>query len=351
MAISVTAVIEAAARAYGREDPLPFDQVHHKLEWVWGLEYGTLDQHISNFDDRQVANILVDDDLILVPDLKDVKKMKFHCSNLPDTVSKSRVMINDIYDCQSFQYLVLPVDPSSGTAPQLLVSSIPPHLTICSSVDKIVHKWGWRRDDFHDACGSILDLVVAVPPSGATSSPDLHTFMDLRYLHETWATHYAPSRFLGLEVSDEVEEESDEGSSTMEWEVCTVDDEEPQRRLLPHELEAEPVYVTKFLAANRSGDDDDELISHDSHISGVDDPEEFAKASKALGDYKKDASWSEGIQSWTTDVLGVDDDQMMLNDAQIAEDPQEKPRVAASLDFDDPDYVSTAARQGRNIFI
>ncbi|KAJ7684411.1 hypothetical protein DFH06DRAFT_1155561 [Mycena polygramma] len=340
MRISVATVIEAAARAYGRrEDPLPFDQVRHKLEWVWGLAYGTLDQHINEFDDRQVANILVDDDLILVPDVEDIDKMKFHCSNLPNTVSKSRVMINDVRN---------PVASSPfGTAPQLLVSSIPPHLTICSSVDKIVHKWGWRRDN--DACESMVNIVVAIPPSGATS-PDLHAFMYLRYLHQTWATHYVPPRFLGLEGSDEVQEDSEEGSSTMEWAVCTADDEEPQRRLLPHEFEAEPVYVTKFLAANRSGDDDDELISHDSHISGVDDPEEFAKASMALGDYQKDSSWSEGIQSWTTDVLGVDDDQMMLNDAQIAEDPQEKPRVATSLGFDEPDYVS-AARQVRNIFI
>ncbi|KAJ6457088.1 hypothetical protein C8R47DRAFT_175206 [Mycena vitilis] len=296
----------------------------------------------------------MDDNLILIPNSLDLTKIYLATADAPIGFVKCRKPIQNLYEGCTFEYLILPIDPASKTTPVSLVSSVPPHLTISSTVDKILKRWGYKASTFRSLRSAFVDLVKKSSAISATFTLRVNDFTRLRYVHERWATLYVPPSFLGLEPDEDEDAEEDEtieseaGSSTMEWEVGTAGDEEPQRRLLPHEMEAEPIYVTKFLAANRSRDEDDELISHDSHISGVDDPDEFAKASKALGDYEKDASWSKGIQSWTTDVLRVDDDQMVLNDTQIEEDPQEKPRVAASLDFDDPDFVSTAARQGHH---
>ncbi|KAJ7042005.1 hypothetical protein C8F04DRAFT_1078005, partial [Mycena alexandri] len=291
---------------------------HCRLEWTWGLEYGALTDHLEGFNsDRQMADILANDDLIAV------------------------------YGRSSFEYLVLPVDPSSGILPRLLVSSVPPHVTVAPSVDHLLKRWGYERDLFDAACESIMQNVAANPPAGATFQPNSHTFAIIQYLHERWATRCVPSRFRGLDDSDGDEEEgvvikSDEGSSTMEWEVATLasEDEEPQRRLLPHELAADP--VVKFRTLVRVADDGDDAISCDSYITGLEGkPEEFSKASIARAKYDdEDAAWEQGIQSWAQGASVVTDERMLLNDDQIEEDPREQPRVATTLDLEKPDYLA-----------
>lgn len=76
---------------------------------------------------------------------------------------------------------------------------------------------------------AFVKLAADSPPTGATFMPDVHAFINLGYIHERWSNRYVPPQFLGLQADsadDEEESEEETGSSTMEWEVCTVDDEE-----------------------------------------------------------------------------------------------------------------------------
>ncbi|KAJ7226801.1 hypothetical protein GGX14DRAFT_627078 [Mycena pura] len=274
---------------------------------------------------------------------------------IPSGSSKPRKIILYVYKgCKPFEYLVLPVDPSSNIVPRVLLSPIPPHLTISSTVDKIFKHWGRKRSDFIAARDSLIALAKTSPPVGATFTPNSDLFIDLRYLHESWATCYVPPRFLGLEgpgenkESDDESDESDESdenaaNSTMEWEW-----EEPQRRLLPHELEQEPDFEKMFRVVRRANDEDD-AISCDSHITGVEDPEEYAKASVARGDHKPSRTWLKGVERWAQGAASeVVDDEVLVNDAQIEEAySKEQPRVATGLDLEKPDYLSTASHKKR----
>ncbi|KAJ7778771.1 hypothetical protein DFH07DRAFT_795953 [Mycena maculata] len=316
MAIPPNTIIEAASRAYRPDSPIIIDEICHRLEWVWGLEYGVLEEYLSKFFDPQLVNILIDDDLILLahPDL--IRKTLL--AGNPHSSSKPRTVIQD-----SFEYMVLPVDPTSRAPARVLSSSIPPHLTICSSVGKILKRWGYSQVEFDAVRDSFIELVKTSPPAGSTFIPNDGAFINLQYLHETWSTCSVSSRFLGLEDSDEKEEsDEDTASSTMEWEIERSDDE-PQRRLLPHEFEKDPVLKIRPVQVV---DDDDEALSQDSYITGIEDPEEYVKTSFVRGDY--DRTWLKAMERW------------MLNDGQIEEDSREQPRVATSLDLDKPNYLS-----------
>ncbi|KAJ7491088.1 hypothetical protein FB451DRAFT_1514501, partial [Mycena latifolia] len=162
---------------------------------------------------------------------------------------------------------------------------------------------------------------------------DYNTFIDLKYIHERWATCYVSPSFLGLEQSDNGE--SDVASSAMEWEAQTMAySDEPCRRLLPHEFEQELLVKIRQLPPTH---DDDDSISCDSHITGADDPEAYAKASLERAD-EADRSWLEGIDTWAASALHAGG-ELFSNDAQI-EDPRDPPRRLASLDLDKPDYLS-----------
>ncbi|KAF7353813.1 hypothetical protein MVEN_01066900 [Mycena venus] len=337
------AVVDAASKACSMLRPVSGDEMRCKLEWAWGLERGTLDEHLGYFVDPHLVDVLLDDNLILIAHSDALKKIFLVTSNAPLGFVECRTVINDLYsDSESFEYLVLPVDPSNGITPRSLVSRVPPHLTISSSVDKIFKRWSYGRAEFKALGTSVIKLVTDSPPTGATFKPNARTFIFLRYIHEGWATRHVPPRFLGIEEDSDDDEESAEGSGTMEWEVSTVEseDEEPQSRLLPHEFETDP--VPKFQPISMAIEDD--AISIDSHITGVEGPEEFYKVSLARGVYETDPSWSKGIRSWAQGASGIDDEKVLLNDGQIETDPREKPRVATSLNLDKPDWQITAAR-------
>ena len=119
---------------------------------------------------------------------------------------------------------------------------------------------------------------------------------------------------------------------SMDWDMGSSAscEREPQRRLFPSELQQDPF----------PSSDDDDAINCDSHITDVEDPDEFATASMARGDYETDRSWLKGIASWAEGASGVGDEAVLLNDGQINEDPREQPRAATSLDLEKPDYLS-----------
>ncbi|KAJ7778780.1 hypothetical protein DFH07DRAFT_795991 [Mycena maculata] len=225
MAIPTNAIIEAASRAYRPDSPIIIDQICRRLQWVWGLEYGMLEGYLSKFFDPQLVNILMDDNLILLAN-PDLIRTILLVGNTRIS-SKPRTMIQDLYQsCQSFEYLVLPVDTASEVPPRVLSSSIPPHLTICSSVGKILKRLGYSQAEFDAVRDSFIKLVKTSPPAGSTFIPNVDAFINMQYLHETWSTCPVSLRFLGLEDSDEKEEsDEDTASSTMEWEIQTLDDE------------------------------------------------------------------------------------------------------------------------------
>ncbi|KAJ7184538.1 hypothetical protein C8R46DRAFT_462534 [Mycena filopes] len=301
----LTSITDAARRAWNPKRPVSVQDIHSMLEWTWGLDYGSLASYVEPFNsDRQLANILTDKSLIVVAEPGIVKTMSLQLSESP-SYHKPRTMLQNVYGSTSFNYLVLPVDPSSGILPRVVVSSVPPHVTLAPSVDHLFVHWGYGRLAFATACQSIIQHVAANPTTGRAFMPPKETFRVMKSLHERWATCPVPSRFLGLECSDE--EETEAGSSTMEWEVGTLasEDEEPQRRLLPHELAADP--VIKFQTYIRVEVDADDTISCDSYVTGLEGkPEELFKASMARDD--DDAEWSRGIQSW---AAGASDNELL----------------------------------------
>ncbi|KAJ7144986.1 hypothetical protein C8R43DRAFT_561578 [Mycena crocata] len=171
-------------------------------------------------------------------------------------------------------------------------------------------------------------------------------FGTMERIHWTWSwVDYVPPSFLSedpgqtLVEVDEVEEPCWHGVMKMHVDVKSElfhkHEHEPQRRLLPHELEQEP----DFSAID---DETDDSMSSDSHITGVDDPEEFALASMARGDYELDSWHQKSIETWVASASGVVEEEMLLNDDQIEEDSKEQPRVATNLNLDlnKPDYLS-----------
>jgi hypothetical protein len=171
----------------------------------------------------------------------------------------------------------------------------------------------------------------------------------MRIIHRTWSFgDYVPPAFLS-EDSDQtmvaVEESSDSKSDSgfssnmgAKWEVGSSAScyHEPKRRLLPSELYPDAPTTDVRLFPSENGDADD-AISSDSH-SGVEDSEEFSKANV---DHEMD-TW---LKYWAEETAEADTGELLLNDAQIEEDPKEQPRVAASLDLTKPDYLSRHKRR------
>ncbi|KAJ7144989.1 hypothetical protein C8R43DRAFT_561761 [Mycena crocata] len=314
------------------------DQVRNRLEWTWGLGHGNLDEHLRAFADPQC--ILTDETLLVIPQTEILREIWYRHNELRFGIRRPH--IQKVYkNCHSFEYVVLPVDPSSATPSRMWVSEVPPHLALCTTAGKIMNAWGHLvGDDQDDVQNSLVERT-----SAATDDDPRYTLtiwdldiMQLIYSTWSWADH-VPQSFLS-EDSDVTMVESDEEWKPLVFELhgqarsATSSDREPKRRLLPCELEEDP----NFLAI----DDSDDSMSSDSHISGVDDPEEFAKASMARGDYETDRSWLKEMESWvgSASASGDNDEEMLLNDAQIEEDPKEQPRVATSLDLAKPDYLS-----------
>ncbi|KAJ7152193.1 hypothetical protein C8R43DRAFT_1003880, partial [Mycena crocata] len=337
MASMTTFIIDAASRAPTFSQTVSLAEIRYQLEWVWGLAYGALDEHISHFNDPHLTKILADDTLILVADPEFLRKMFSLASRLPMSVSDTRTTIQDVYQgTTSFNYLVLPVDPSNAIQPRVLISPVPPHLTIPPSADKISRKWGPTHADFLAIRGSLLDLVNTSPPPGAPFILDNHAFKRLQYIHESWGTCYVPPSFRGLDDPPVKSPmlPSEPESSTMEWEVRTLADDEPHRRLLPHEFEREPD-LRFFALPVDEGEDDD--VSCDSQ-----DPEVIAKASILPDEYKTECLWLKGMESWAQEASSESDENMLLNDGQIEADDREQPRVATSLDLGKPDYLQVS---------
>ncbi|KAJ7664326.1 hypothetical protein DFH06DRAFT_1470733 [Mycena polygramma] len=245
--------------------------------------------------------------------------------------------------------MVVPIDPAGPLPARLIDSDVPPHLALCTTSGKMLQAWGALPAKQADAlCLSVIERSKEA--SQGAERPVLTTwYLNVMELtHRTWGSaDYVPASF-----------RSDSSDQTMvEWKQkipvhkpqllnkrkldrganSSASNREPKRRLLPCERRKDPCIV---LVSPADGDDDDSALGTDSHISGVDDPDEFAKASAARGDYKLDRKRRKEIKLWAKGTSGADPDAVLFNDAQVEQYITEQPRLVTSLDMDKPDYLS-----------
>ncbi|KAJ6510835.1 hypothetical protein C8R45DRAFT_1207678 [Mycena sanguinolenta] len=327
------------------QDDTP-DRVRARLEWSWGLGHGQLDEHLLGFDDPQ--SMLTDETVLLFPHNDMIRQL---CSrDNTTTTGVRRSHISKLYDgLKSFEYLCLPIAADSALESRILTSELPPHLAVCTTYGKLLRAWGKLQGDVWEAnLGSVVERAKA-GPTHARPALGQWQLTQMGHLHTAWTwSNYVPLAFLSASLDEKTSEgvhhpslKKKRTSNVFETRRNSFDfPDEPKRRLLPSELESPPLFVVQLLAEDQDDEDEDDSISHDSYISGVEgDPEEFAKASMARGDHDMDAKWLTGIRRWAKRASSADGDETLLNDKQIPDDPREQPRDAASLDLGRPDYL------------
>ncbi|KAF7340832.1 hypothetical protein MSAN_02112600 [Mycena sanguinolenta] len=289
MSIPSAAIIDLATPISRCDTPV---QVRNRLEWTWGLGYDHLDEHLQEFDDPQ--SLLTDETVLVFP----------HNDILQQLFSRNMTGKLGLYNGhKSFEYLVLPTDAASPLPPRIVTSELPPHLALCTTFGKMLKAWG-KLPGWDANLVSVVERAKAVPH---TSRPPLEmwqlTQMDNINRKWTWGD-YVPPSFMSADSDQTMVEPEEEHptagnakrkSTSSNFQASSSSSgsrHEPKRRLLPSEFESPPVFAVE---CDADEDDDDDAISHDSYISGVEgDPEEFAKASVARGDYEVDPRWLKG---------------------------------------------------------
>ncbi|KAJ6630269.1 hypothetical protein B0H10DRAFT_2207954 [Mycena sp. CBHHK59/15] len=315
--------LAAPAHALGDTDtPSITHEARYSLEWSWALEYGTLDAYLGGFTDSH-THVLRDDNLLLVPH-PDIVRKAWVRTCLADPKVPNEPIENMYAGSTSFDYAVLPVDPSNP-----------------------IPLRRWREligSDFNAVLRSLVALAEASDFAESTLMPVLRTFNHIIFIQQTWTCGaYVPPSFRGLKKETSSPESKDKGYTYILSRSVASSVHEPQRRLLPCEGGApdpDVPQIRMFPDANTADSDDDgDTISWDSHIPGADEPEEYAKASIARGDYAADGKWLKRMSNWVEGTSGSDDEQQLVNDAQIEVDLKEQPRPATSLDLNKPDYL------------
>ncbi|KAF8150495.1 hypothetical protein K438DRAFT_1988453 [Mycena galopus ATCC 62051] len=346
MALSSSAIIDLATPLSVRDSPA---RIRARLEWSWGLGHGRLDDHLLEFDDPQA--MLMDETILVFPHSDIIRQLYFHDDSTRQCVLRTH--IRELYNgLKTFEYVVVPTDLESPPALRILTSELPPHLVLCTTYGKMLKAWGKLPRKVWDGNRASLVKRVkraqAVPHNGR---PEMAQLTQIQQLHRnwTWAQDVPPS-FLspdshGTIVKPEENHTTGKRSSTkrdVDFQACSSSGSryEPKRRISPSEIESPPLYVTQVLGLGNAAEEDDDVISHDSYISGVEgDPEEFVKASVARGDYHLDAKCLKRIRRWAKRASRAGIDETLFNNEQIDDDPREQPRDAASVDMAKPDYL------------
>ncbi|KAF8147350.1 hypothetical protein K438DRAFT_1867804 [Mycena galopus ATCC 62051] len=351
MGIPPAAIISLMTAKHQAGTPGIGDTVRNRLEWSWGLDHNHLDEHLQEFIDPQ--GFLVNDLLLVMPHSGIIREIQSR--NWRHKVGVRRPNIHKLYKGRtSFEYLVAAADPTSAFPAQMLVSELPPHLVLATTARKIIETWGYfAGDDFTAACASFVERTRTAIPPDSSFVCEMGDFDTAISIHGTWSFgDYVPPRFLSedsdhtmVEVEESQRSESESGSNSStgtQWEVGSSAScyHEPKRRLLPAELLHDPQVVDIQLYSSVDGETDDDAISLDSHVSGAEDADESLWATIARGDYEVNRSRRKQILNWAADISGADNDEMLLNNTQIEEDPMDQPRFATSLDFDKPDYLA-----------
>ncbi|KAJ7888548.1 hypothetical protein B0H14DRAFT_2692943, partial [Mycena olivaceomarginata] len=342
MAISSSSIIDLAIPIHQADTPGIRDKVRDRLEWTWGLAHGHLDEHLREFVDPE--RILTDRTVLVFPHNDLIQE--FSSRDISGRLGVRRPHIQKMYKgCTTFEYLIIPTDSTSTLPPRFLTCELPPHLALCTTYGKMMQTWGFLPRKVSDAQReSVVDRAKDANHEGRPAL-GMWQLNQMKYVYSTWSwIDYVPPSFLS-EDSDHTmvepeEEERPRDTKRKSAGSHSASRHEPKRRLLPSELQT-PVTAEIRLFPSADGDaesDDDEPISVDSHISGVEgDPEEFAKASHARGDYEVDHKWLKKMRRWAADTSGADAGEALFNDEQIKDDSREQPRDAMSLDLAKPD--------------
>ncbi|KAJ7437274.1 hypothetical protein FB451DRAFT_179230 [Mycena latifolia] len=329
MAISASDITAFVTPSRNANLPGVHDEVRNRLEWTWGLGHGNLDEHLRGLVDPQ--QVLITNALLVIPSRGITRQLWARNTRMKSGIRRTHV--EKVYKGKDlFEYLVVPIDPSSSTQARMWTSNVPPHLALCTTCSKMLK--AWARLTGRESTPMKLSIIersanIVGPDPGFAL--DVSDFDIMQHVHWTWCRgDHVPDSFLS-EDSDQTMVEAEEEPEPI-FPVRVIPRQtagssascyrEPQRRLLPSELQQDPQH--RFFPSE-DGDDSDDSISSDSHITGVEDPEEFAKASAARGDYEADRTWLKGIESWVRNAEGVDDDTMLVNDGQIEADSKEGP--------------------------
>ncbi|KAF7368332.1 hypothetical protein MVEN_00154600 [Mycena venus] len=318
------------------------------LEWTWGLDHRHLDEHLQKFSDTH--DIFTDDTLLVFPHNDIICKVCLQYSALKLGVRRPHIQscIKAAHPSNIWWSLSIPPAPHP---PRLLTSEVPPHLALCTTSGKIMKAWG--RIPAKECAPLRASVIERANATIRHDRPPL-SFWELDVMKSThriwsWMGGVPPSSVSDAFDQTLVEMEGEEspvhkrkssGGKNMDSAARSLSSlQEPKRRLLPSELQQpNPPTATGRMFPSADGDndedDEDEVISVDSHISGVEDVEEFTKASMARGDYEMDPKWLKGIDRWAVGTSKADAHEALSIDTQIKEDPREQPRVVTSVDLE-----------------
>ncbi|KAJ7187188.1 hypothetical protein C8R46DRAFT_1059122 [Mycena filopes] len=340
--ISPTTMITGIALDEDVEAPGVSDKLRDRLEWCWGLGHNHLDDHLAAFTDPAFHQILSDDALLVIPHGGLINALARHNSG-GMRYGVRRPHIQKAYKGRTtFDYLVIPMDSSDTTPAYMLVSEIPPHMALATTQGKLFRTWGdFAGKKRADLQHSLIERSKVATPDGRAAF-SLHDLKVMQNIQMGWTfMDTVPQTFLDAD-SDQTMVEPEErvkrklpSASGMDWEVGSSAScvHEPKRRLLPSELQQD--FQTRYGVPGDDDHDEDDASSSDSRISGIEDAVDAGVAAD-----EEDRLWMKGIASWAAGATRADAAETLLNDAQIKDDPRERPRVASSLDLARPDYLS-----------
>ncbi|KAJ7230470.1 hypothetical protein GGX14DRAFT_583398 [Mycena pura] len=336
MPLPLDLIVNAAVPPHKQGTPGIFKETQTRLEWAWGLEYGTLEDHLYSYSDPALEAVLKDDKYVLAFHPNVTSRMFAHSDTKWDI---KRPFVQELYHgAASFDYVVLHVNPAAAIPPWVLVSAVPPHLTVCTSAAKLQkHGWNVAPTTKRRHLEALFYLPITFTPSDAIPIPKPFALFQLEYVYSAWKRTFVPPNFcagLPVPVAPVVKEEKDWEWKTMKFSSSC--DTPPGR------IEDNPSVYDLM----------EEDMSNDSYISGADNPEDYAKASLARDGYLSNGRWLKGMKRWVQSLAhGPTGDDMMVddNDAILQGYSKEQACAVASLDLGKPDYLSRRPQRNYSV--
>ncbi|KAJ7328799.1 hypothetical protein DFH08DRAFT_967195 [Mycena albidolilacea] len=288
VAFSSSSIIDFAIPIHRIDEPGIRDEARDRLEWTWGLGHGRIEEHLREFVDPE--GLLTDETVLVFPHYH-----RFENSRAATTedvlVFADRTCKSYTKDARPSNTSLSPADSASILPPRFLISGLPPHLALCTINGKIYNAWGFLPRKFWDAHHDLLVERAKDATHEGRPALELWQLIEMEHVYEKWtATSFLRRAPVKVEI-----------------------------RFFPS-------------VDGKDESDDDDAISVGSQISGVEgDPEEFAKANHARGDYEMGRKWLKKMKRWAAWTLGADAGETLFNDK---DNWRERPRDASSLDLD-----------------
>ncbi|KAJ7842810.1 hypothetical protein B0H14DRAFT_1022318 [Mycena olivaceomarginata] len=213
MAISSSSIIDFAIPNTKRDVPNIQDQVRNRLEWTWGLGHGHLDEHLQEFVDPQ--GLLADQTVLVFPHNDIIEQISRRTDRGKSGVRRPH--IQKLYKgCNSFEYLVLPIDSASTLPPRLLNLEVPPHLALCATSGKMSQAWGSLPREVCDAKRASLLQRAKAAIYSARPALGMWQLTDMQHIHRKWSwIDYVPRSFLSEKSEQTMVEPEEEEPRAM----------------------------------------------------------------------------------------------------------------------------------------